>query len=370
MKRLLFILLLIFLGTSCKGQKQDQTQSLELALETFINQEIEKHKIPSLAVGIVQNGEVVMAKGYGFADVEKKSPATEHTIYQIGSVSKMFTGHVLARLLLKKEISLDDKVSKFFPEHVNFPLSPSGQSPRIKNIATHSSEFPRYPHNLERIDPHPIKAYTKEQMYEAIEQISIDTLIGSRYNYSNFGYGVLGTAMENLTEKSLAKLMDEIIFAPYGMKSSSLLPTASIEKKLATPYLAVSPYEQTEPWNMEALSAAGNVFSSIADLNKFMLELSSNQEVNQVQQSEYFKINDSWSYGLGCFIVESKKRETKVIFHGGDIDGYASSLSLYPEHKLGIVMLTNWGEGQVIGVAFDGIYEIILDYYLGPIQEN
>ena len=157
MKRLLFILLLIFLGTSCKGQKQDQTQSLELALETFINQEIEKHKIPSLAVGIVQNGEVVMAKGYGFADVEKKSPATEHTIYQIGSVSKMFTGHVLARLLLKKEISLDDKVSKFFPEHVNFPLSPSGQSPKIKDITTHSAEFPRYPQNLERMDPHPIK---------------------------------------------------------------------------------------------------------------------------------------------------------------------------------------------------------------------
>lgn len=370
MKRLLFILFLIFLSQSCSGQKSNSPKSLELALESFINQQIQKHKIPSLAVGIVKNGEIIIAEGFGYANVEKRTLANEHTIYQLGSVSKMFTGHVLAKLIQENEISLEDKVSKFFPERINFPLSPTGQSPKIKDIATHSSEFPRYPHNLERTDPHPIKAYSKVQMYEAIEHISIDTLIGSRYHYSNFGYGVLGTAMANHTKKSLAELMDEIIFVPYDMKSSSLVLTASVREKLASPYLAVEPYEETAPWNMESLAAAGNVFSSITDLNTFMIELLSKHELNQLQQTEYFKINDAWSYGLGCFIVESRKRKTKVIYHGGDIDGYASSLSLYPEHKLGIVILTNWGEGQVIGEAFDGIYEIILDHYLGPVQEN
>lgn len=370
MKRFAFLLILIFLSQSCKGQKSNSPKSLELKLESYINQQIEKEKIPSLAVGLVKNGEIIIAEGFGYADIKARTDANEHTIYQLGSVSKMFTGHVLAKLIQEKEISLEDKVSNFFPKHIAFPLSPTGQSPRIKDIATHSSEFPRYPHNLERIDPHPIKAYSKSLMYEAIAQISIDTLIGSRYNYSNFGYGVLGTAMENHSEKSLAELMDEIIFAPYGMQSSSLVLTASVKEKLATPYLAVSPYEETAPWNMESLAAAGNVFSSIADLNTFMIELLSKRELNQLQQAEYFKINDAWSYGLGCFIVESRTRKTKVIYHGGDIDGYASSLSLYPEHKLGIVILTNWGEGQVIGEAFDGIYEIILDHYLGPVQKN
>ena len=363
---LIFILILI---QSCNAQRSKSIQAEKLDPDSLINILIAEKKIPSIAVGIVKDGKVVLAKGYGYSNVEDKIEANENTIYQIGSVTKMFTGHLLAKLINKHKISIHDTLANFFPSSIIFPKSPSGQDVTIKEIATHSSEFPRYPENLQRIDPNPIKGYSKEEMLKGIEMVSIDTVIGVRYNYSNFGYGVLGIAMENLMRKSLTELMDQNIFSNYDMKTTSLEFKDDFKDKLAIPYLEVSPYEKTEPWDMETLSGAGNIFSSVSDLNKFMIELLSTNEINAIQQTKYFKINETWSYGLGCFIIDSKKRDTQIIYHGGDIDGYASELSVYPEHQLGIVILTNWGEGQVIGEAFTKINKEIANHFLGPPRE-
>ncbi len=355
---------------SCQNAKPNHNQELVTGLDSLINLEINKKKIPSIALGIVKNGEVTLAKAYGLADIERKVEADENTIYQIGSVTKMFTGHLLASLIADHKITTSDTLASLFPDALNFPISPTGQVITVKEIATHSSEFPRYPYNLEREDPNPIKGYTYEQMLEGISKVKIDTVIGARYFYSNFGFGVLGTAMENLTDQTLSELMNSRIFKKYGMESSTLEYEDKLKQKLATPYLETDPIQKTEPWDMGKLSAAGNVFSTISDLNKFMIEMMKDNEINNIQQQRYFSINDSWSYGLGCFIVNSEKLNTHLVYHGGDIDGYASSLTLYPEHGLGVVILTNWGEGQSIGDAFDGIYSIVNNHFLDKISNE
>lgn len=320
--------------------------------------------MPSIAVGIVHNGEVILAKGYGYADVENKVLVTENSIYQVGSVTKVFTGHLLANFISQKAISLDEPVADFFPESVRFPKSQSELNITIKEIATHSAEFPRYPANLQRIDPNPIRGYSIEEMYDGIEMVTIDTISGTRYNYSNFGYGILGVAIENRFDMDLSKLMDEYIFTPYSMNHTSLYLNDSIKKELAVPYLNNAPYRKTEPWAMGTLSGAGNLFSSVSDLNKFMIRMLEMNEVNRTQQRKYLYINETWSYGLGCFIVDSKKYDTQVIYHGGDIDGYASSLNVYPEYNLGFVILTNLGEGEIVGETFSLIGDFIATNFL------
>ncbi|KAA3616848.1 MAG: class A beta-lactamase-related serine hydrolase [Calditrichaeota bacterium] len=367
MKQVGLLILILILSNTCSAQEWQNIKSLGLCLDSLVNNLILEKKIPSIAIGVVKDGKTVFAKGFGFANVEKEIPATKNTIYQLGSVTKIFTGYLLANLINKKYISLSDSIISYFPASIEFPISPTGQFVTIKDLATHSSEFPRYPENLKRIDPNPIKGYSNEEMLKGIELVSIDTVIGVRYNYSNFGYGVLGIAMENIMGKSLSKLMYENIFSTYSMKSTSLIFKDDFKDRLSIPYLEVSPYKRTEPWNMGALSGAGNVYSSILDLNKFMIIMLSNNEINKIQQSKYFKINETWSYGLGCFIVDSKKRNTQIIYHGGDMDGYASSLTLYLEHNLGIVILTNWGAGQIIGEAFTKINAEIENHYLGAI---
>jgi len=369
MRQTAILIFVLVLMQSCNAQKNKIDQSNKLNLDSLLKTLIAEKKIPSIAVGVVKDGKVFIAKGYGYANVEGEIEADENTIYQLGSVTKMFTGHLLAKMINQQEISISDTLASFFPPSVTFPKSPTGQIVTIKEIATHSSGFPRYPENLQRIDPNPIKGYSKEEMLKGIEMVSIDTVIGVKYNYSNFGYGILGTAMENLKSKSLSTLMNEYIFSAYSMYNTSIVFLDNFKNKLAIPYLEVSPYERTEPWEMGTLSGAGNIFSSVSDLNKFMIELLSNNEINKIQQSKYLTINESWSYGLGCFIIDSKKRNTPIIYHGGDIDGYASELSIYPEHELGIVILTNWGEGQVIGEVFTKINKEIANHFLGAPKE-
>ncbi|MDX1479448.1 MAG: serine hydrolase domain-containing protein [Saprospiraceae bacterium] len=366
MHRVIFLPLLIFvLLHSCRAQRGEDTNNQLPQLDSLITAELADKDIPSLTVGVVKDGEVVVAKGFGFADVEAGIPAGAGTIYQLGSVTKMFTGYLLATLIHGKHISLTDTLARFFPPETRFPRSPSGQSVTVRDIATHAAEFPRYPANLERIDPDPIRGYSREAMLQGIGMVSIDTTVGVRYQYSNFGYGVLGVAMENRMEATLADLMDAYIFSPYSMPHSSLEYRSSFSDNLAVPYLEVAPNRRTDPWNMEALAGAGNLFSCISDLNAFMIALLEDKEVNTIQQTPYLRINDTWSYGLGCFIIDSENRRTRIIYHGGDIDGYASSLTLYPEHKLGIVLLTNWGEGRVIGGVFTAVNNAIADHYLG-----
>ena len=348
----------------CFGQDSAKFDIKINQLNFLINEEISKNSIPSIAVGIVKDGRVLFADGFGYADIENKISATENTIYQLGSVTKVFTGHLLAEFISKNFISLTDPVESFFPSSIKFPTSSNGQPVTLKEIATHTSEFPRYPENLRRVDPNPIKGYSKDEMLKGIELVNINTATGTRYNYSNFGYGILGVAMENHLKKNLANLMEEYIFHPLNMSQSSLLLNSTLEEQLAIPYLDNSPFTRTEPWEMETLSGAGNLFSSVSDLNKFMIALLDTGNVNEIQQTKYFKINDKWSYGLGCFIVDSQKYDTQVIYHGGDIDGYASSLTLYPEFNLGIVILTNLGEGQVIGEVFSKIDDFVATNFL------
>lgn len=363
MKRILFLfsLILFSLVSACRGQ--DEKVSLTRAeiftkIEIAASEGIKKHNFPSIAVGIVLDGKIIYVKGFGYADRANKKSADENTVYQIGSVTKTFTGNILAQIIVEKKISLDDPLAKFFPKTLKFPTDKNAKAITVKDIATHSAEFPRYPANLERIDGDPILGFSRQQLYQGIELIKIENVAGNRYFYSNFGYGVLGTALENLTDKTLTELFSQRIFQPLKMKSSRLVLNDKLKTNLAIPYRDDNPNRKTEPWDMGALAGAGNIFSSVNDLSLFMNEMLKVTEVNKTQQKEYLKINETWSYGLGCFVINSKTKNTKIIYHAGDIDGYASYLILYPEYKAGLVILTNSGMGQQFGEIAESINEI------------
>lgn len=358
--------LMVWTVFSCTNPSPEQqaTNDLTRSLDSLVQLEVKNKFIPSVAVGIVKDGEVVLAKAYGYADVEEKTAANAKTIYQLGSVTKLFTGHVLAHLIEQGDMALTDRLATFFPELDSFPIPPDGTPITVRDIATHSAEFPRYPENLDRQDPHPIKGYTRAAMMTGIQQVEIDTATGYRYNYSNFGYGVLGLAMEFRTDTTYEALVQQHILEPYGMTSSSVTQADTQHSRLAVPYLAVNPEQRTEPWDMGTLSAAGNIFSNVDDLNQFMLHLLTDKAVNRTQQQKLLRINDTWSYGLGCFVIDSETYKTPVIYHGGDIDGYASSLTLYPEHRLGIVLLTNYGAGETVGDTFIKANRLVSNHYL------
>ena len=363
LKKSVVLSILLSLVIACHGQNPNIASKSETfaKIEKITTEGIKTHNFPSISIGIVLDGKIIYAKGFGYADRENKKLADADTVYQLGSVTKTLTGNLLAQLIAEKQLSLDDSISKYFPNSVKFPTDKNGKAITVKDIATHSAEFPRYPDNLVRTDGEPIQGFSKQQLYLGIELIRINNPAGIHYFYSNFGYGVLGTALENLTDKTLSELFVQRIFQPLKMESSSLDLTDNLKTNLAIPYRDDNPNQRTEPWEMGALSGAGNIFSSVNDLSLFMNEILKDSKVNRIQQTEYLKINETWNYGLGCFVINSKTRNTKIIHHGGDIDGYASYLILYPEFKGGLIILTNSGMGRQFGEIAEGINEIVFD---------
>lgn len=348
---------------ACNGQTKKNSSSETEAfakIEKITTDGLKTLNIPSITIGIVLDGKIIYAKGFGYADKENKKLADANTVYQLGSVTKTFTGNLLARLIAEKKISLDDPLSKFFPKSLKIPTDKNGRIITIRDIATHSAEFPRYPDNIGRIDGDPLLGFSKEQLYKGIELVTIENPIGVRYSYSNFGYGVLGTALENATNRPLAELFNERVLRPLGMKSSSLILNDKIKANLAVAYRKDDPNIKTLPWEMGSLSAAGNMFSSANDMGLFMIEMLKNTEVNEIQQTSYLRVNDTWSYGLGCFPIDSKTRNTRLIHHGGDLDGFASYLILYPEYKGGFIVMTNSGV-RGFGDFAEGINDIVFN---------
>jgi len=333
-------------------------------LDTLVQEELGQKNIPGMAVGIVHRGKVVLARGYGYARVESGDTVSDQTIFQLGSVTKTFTGHLLAKYVADELLDLQTPLSTLYPDSVRIPEGRNGEQITVAHIATHSASFPRYPANLGRVDPDPIRGYSIPALHSGIRLVELDTFPGVQYYYSNFGYGVLGTALENLNNQALAEQMDHHIFEPLEMTSSALIINGIDQKRLAQPYLEVDPLTHTEPWDMGSLRGAGNLFSNVADLNRFMMHLLKDTDVNRIQQEPRLSISDTWNYGLGCFITQDTTTNTYFVHHGGDIDGYASQLTIFPDYELGVVTLTNWGSGRGVGPIFNAIRDWALEWVL------
>lgn len=327
-------------------------------IDSIIIAGMKQHEFPGTALGIVADGKIVYKKGYGYADKEKQSGVTASTCFQLGSLTKMFTGYVLSQLITENKINFFASIQLLYPAHHPFPLDANARAPLLIDVATHTASFPPYPGNLNRKDGEPITGFSKEQLYESIDQLKLMGDIGKKWQYSNFGYGLLGAGMENLTGVSLDSLMLNYIFKPLAMNSTALYLDSTIQKKMATPYRDDNPGIATTAWNMGSLAGAGNAFSNIEDLLKFLIfQMNEETEPLKLQHHSFFRIGSNIGYGLGCFTGFSQSKNTRLIYHGGDIDGYASDLTFLPDKKFGVVILTNCGKGP----EFSGISNAVFN---------
>ena len=339
-------------------------------LDKIIIDCMQVHQFSSMSIGIIKGNKVIYTKGYGYADLKSKIPTTDETVYQIGSLTKTFTGNLLAHLILDGKMKLDDSLSHYFPKTVRFPKDSTGRILTIKDLATHSSGIPRYPVNLDRIDGEPILSYPKAKMHEAITTTQLEFNIGRRYNYSNFAYGILGTAMENTTGKTYNQLLEQYIFSPLKMLHTSAELDQKVKSKLATAYYDDNPSVETKPWKMESLTAHGGIFSNVKDLCKFILYFRDTTQASvKLQRTAHFKISKRTDYGLGCFMTTyTEPSFDRVVYHGGDLDSYSSNFIFYPDKDFAYIILSSGAGGQALGRLFN-IIETELNKKLGSMEK-
>lgn len=331
-------LLFLFILVSILSFGQTNTK-LPDELVKSIDLRIKEGRNSSIVIGIVDNNGT-----HYFAFGNKSingSPADEHTIYEIGSITKVFTATLLAQQVLDGKLKLDDPVKKFLPDSIKFP-SRNNVEITLGNLSDHTSSLPRMPTNFApKNQENPYADYTVAQLYAFLSGYTLPRDIGSAYEYSNLAQGLLGHILALNAGMPYEKLMIKTIAKPLGMKETKITFDSKMKKNLAIGY---NQGKEVENWDIPTLAGAGAIRSSTFDMLKF---LSANMGImkskllpamNMTHQVRHNKAGDM-RVGLGWIIAKGKNGD--VIWHNGGTGGYRTFAGFVKETGTGVVVMTN-----------------------------
>lgn len=309
-----------------------------------IRNEVRQYVDTGLNMGIVMGvvttcGQEVFA--YGKSALEGGRPLDEDTVFEIGSTGKSFTGILLADMAQHNELSLSDPIEMYLPADVTVPTY-DGRSITLVDLATHTSGLPNIPDNLNPADElRPYADYTFEQMYEELGTVQLTAPIGSTYQYSNFGMGVLGHILELKTGKSYEDLVISRITDELGMPDTRATLTPGMESRLALGYRGQVVFPL---WDNPTLAGAGELRSTVRDLltylaaNLGLLE-SPLYDAMQLTHQRFHQADDVFGVGLGWHI--RKRSYGEVVEDHGATGGYWCYAGIRPDKQVGVVVLTN-----------------------------
>ncbi len=305
-----------------------------------------RQKIPGLAVGIYSRGKILLAKGYGLADVELDVPAKPETVFQTGSVGKQFVSAAILMLVEEGKLSLDDSITKYFPD------APATWKPiLIKNLLSHTSGLSEY-ESGDRSGPNgPFYMrldFTEDELVTKIEALPIESAPGEKWDYCNTNYVLLGVLIHKITGKPYYEFLDERIFKPLGMASTRLINERDIVPNRAAGYELVNGQLKNQEWVSPTFNstADGTLYSNVLDLAKWDAALYGTKLLKQSSLDRIwtvYPLNDGKpnpaGYGFGWMI--GKQNDHQRIEHGGAWQGFTCRISRYPDDSLTVVVLTN-----------------------------
>jgi D-alanyl-D-alanine-carboxypeptidase/D-alanyl-D-alanine-endopeptidase len=320
-----------------------QTLKLPEEVESSVKKRIEYEQSPSIVIGIIDKDG---ARYFNFGNVKKGgAAANEHSIYEIGSISKVFTAILLAQQVLDGKVKLDDPVQKYLPKEAKVPQR-GGKEILLGHLSDHTSGLPRMPSNFAPANlGNPFADYTVAQLYNFLSNYELTRDIGSAYEYSNLAQGLLGHILALNAGTSYEALMIKTIASPLQMKETKIALDDKMEKNLATGYangVAV------ENWDIPTLAGAGAIRSSTADILKFLaanmgLKKSALYPAMKMTHEVRHDKAGTMRVGLGWHIAKGKNGD--VIWHNGGTGGYRTFAGFVKETSTGVVVLTNSSAG-------------------------
>ncbi|MBC7873292.1 MAG: serine hydrolase [Ferruginibacter sp.] len=287
---------------------------------------------------IKNNGKIILQKGYGVSDKEKKIPATDTTQYRIGSLTKSFTSLVVQQLASENKLALTDPVGKFIPQYVHKNIT-------LEQLLTHTSGIPNYTNNLDYL----LAITTQDlRLKDVIFRFCSDTLEfkpGSEFHYSNSGYTVLAAVIENVTGKTYGQVLSERIFDPLKMRQTAF----GLDSINSKGYWLDN---RETIYKIKNFAGAGGISSTVNDLLKWDEALYTSELLSQQQLLQVFVPRfayDDWDayYGYGWMIDKKLFNQSKkhvLVYHPGTDLGYYSMFVRQPDENNLIIMLSNSGD--------------------------
>ena len=293
-----------------------------------------------IVVGVIEpNGRRVVAYG-GLAAGDSRTLDGD-TIFEIGSVSKIFTALLLADMVERGEVGLDDRAGEYLPGHVRMPER-SGKSITLLDLATHRSGLPRLPSNLKPKDPaDPYAGYSMDDLFEFLSGYTLPRDPGAEYEYSNLGGGLLGNLLAFRAGTDYESLVRLRIARPLGMADTGITLSAPMEQRMATGHSGM--LAPVSNWDLRTLAGAGALRSSANDMLRFLEAFLGYREspLAPAMQTmlEVRRPAGQIQIGLGWLISASGGRE--IVWHNGGTGGFRSFVGWDRQERIGVVVLSN-----------------------------
>ena len=313
--------------------------ALSDSVKKVIRDNVDNGKHQSLFVGIIDENNI---EYYYYGDTAKdEPPIDENTLFEIGSVTKVFTALILADMVEKGEVNLNDPIDKFLPEGVSTP-SKNGRTITLFDLATHSSGLPRMPDNFPISDMNEQFQYDREEMYDSLSKVELSREIGSKYEYSNFGVALLGHILSLQAGQSYEELLQERVLDKFEMESTCVKQCDALRDRFAKPHILG--FAANELNLSEDMVGAGEIRSSGKDMLSFLsyamgLKDSDLRNSFELTQKVNRQIDDKLSIGLAWHMLQ--KDDRTIIWHNGATNGFTSFVGFDPESNQGVVVLTN-----------------------------
>jgi CubicO group peptidase (beta-lactamase class C family) len=318
---------------------------LKSHLDSVVQQSVTAYmntkNVAGLSVGILVNDEMLT---YNFGETKKGNNTlpTGNTIYEIGSITKVFTGILLANAVIENKVRLDDDIRKYLTG--NYPnLEYSGKPIRLVNLSNHTSGLPfttRLPDTNE--DPfNPSFQFNDSIFIRILHSVKLDTLPGIQRSYSNLGVAILGQILEKVYGLSYEKLIKKYILNPFGMYQTKVLLSTNELNKMAKGYDMEG--NETNYWQNKLAEPVGGIHSTVSDMLLFIKkQVYETDSASNLSHIPTFG-NTKEGVGLNWDVYTTKKGYLRWA-HDGGTDGFTSLCMIYPEIKSGFVLLTNNGD--------------------------
>lgn len=324
------------------------------SVNRYVTREIERRQIPGVSVAVLRGNRVLLARGFGFANLELRVPASDSTIYQSGSVGKQFTAAGVAMLAQKGRLSLDDGITHWLSEGRGV-----WDSITVRHLLTHTSGIAEYTDST--FDYR--KDYTEDQLVRFAAARPLDFRPGERWSYSNTGYLLLGVLIRRVTGRFYGEVLRELIFAPLGMRSTRIISEADIVPHRSAGYQLIGGRITNQDWVSPSLNttADGALYFSVNDLVLWAKALNQRRiPGSQVLDSAWspVRLNDGGLYPYGFGWALSDQRGYRRIGHTGSWQGFQTAIFRYPEFDLTVIVLANLAQAEAGAIA-QGIAGVI-----------
>ena len=318
-------------------------------VDAAVLQQMKEQHIPGIGLAVVSNGRLVKAQGYGFSNVELRTPVTPETVFEAGSITKQFAATAILMLAEQGKLGLDDSITKYFPEAPR-----TMQAVTIRHLLTHTSGISDVSDGTSEtsgatgvVDFH--QEYSEGALARAYLSQPLASVPGAKWSYCNACYDLLGIIVHRVSGKLYGEFLQERVFAPLGMSSARVFSFADIIPNRASGYTLVDgSWKNDRRWWSQSIyaGAAGGLWMSVLDLAKWDAALNTDRIVNHASREKMWTpvpLDDGSAYpgGMGWFIASV--RGHRVVFHTNGGPGSSAVISRYLDDGLTVIVMTNLG---------------------------